>query len=141
MARRIACVVEGHGDIEAVPIVVRRIAEQILPPVIVQVTAPLRTPKSKLVKPGELERAVELAARRVAGGGGVLVVLDSAAATGIRLELAAALASCCNAHLVGMHVRLKGNLVQAILRTKPRCWIASPDASRGSTRSTRACSQ
>jgi hypothetical protein len=30
-----------------------------------------------LVKPGELERAVELAARRVAGGGGVLVVLDS----------------------------------------------------------------
>jgi Domain of unknown function (DUF4276) len=77
VARRIACVVEGHGDIEAVPIVVRRIAEQILPPVIVQVTAPLRTPKSKLVKPGELERAVELAARRVAGGGGVLVVLDS----------------------------------------------------------------
>lgn len=77
MARRIACVVEGHGDIEAVPIVVRRIAEQILPPVIVHVTAPVRTPKSKLVKPGELERAVELAARRVAGGGGVLVVLDS----------------------------------------------------------------
>jgi Domain of unknown function (DUF4276) len=70
-------VVEGHGDIEAVPIVVRRIAEQILLPVIVLVTAPLRIPKSRLVKPGELERAVELAARRVAGGGGVLVVLDS----------------------------------------------------------------
>jgi len=70
-------VVEGHGDIEAVPIVVRRIAAQIQPPVIVHVTAPLRTPKSKLVKPGELERAVELAARRIAGGGGVLVVLDT----------------------------------------------------------------
>lgn len=77
MARRIACVVEGHGDIEAVPIVVRRIAEQILPDVIVQVSAPLRTPKSRLVKPGELERAVELAARRISGGGGVLVVLDT----------------------------------------------------------------
>ncbi len=77
MAKRIACVVEGHGDIEAVPIVVRRIAEQLVPPVIVQVTSPLRTPKSRLVKPGELERAVELAARRVTGGGGVLVVLDS----------------------------------------------------------------
>lgn len=69
--------VEGHGDVEAVPIVVRRIVQQILPPVIVQVTAPLRTPKSRLVKPGELERAVELAARRMAGGGGVLIVLDS----------------------------------------------------------------
>jgi len=70
-------VVEGHGDVEAVPIVVRRIAEQIVPPVIVQVTAPLRTPKGRLIKPEELERAVELAARRVAGVGGVLVVLDS----------------------------------------------------------------
>jgi hypothetical protein len=77
VARQIACVVEGHGDIEAVPIVVRRIAEQIDPPVNVHVTAPLRTPKSRLVKPGELERAVEFAARRVAGVGGVLVVLDS----------------------------------------------------------------
>jgi len=76
VARRIACVVEGHGDLEAVPIVVRRIAEHIQPPVIVQVTAPLRTPRSKLVKPGELERAVEFAARRI-GAGGVLIVLDS----------------------------------------------------------------
>jgi hypothetical protein len=75
VARRIACVVEGHGDVEAVPIIVRRIAEQLVPPVVVQVSTPVRTPKSRLIKPVELERAVELAARR--GGGGVLVVLDS----------------------------------------------------------------
>jgi uncharacterized protein DUF4276 len=77
VAKRIACVVEGHGDVEAVPIVIRRIAGHIEEPVIVQVTVPVRTPKSKLVKPGELERAVEFAARRIGGEGGVLVVLDS----------------------------------------------------------------
>ena len=69
--------VEGHGDVEAVPILVQRIAQQTVPPVVVQVSAPLRTPKSRLVKPDELERAVEFAARRVAGTGGVLVVVDS----------------------------------------------------------------
>lgn len=77
MAKRIACVVEGNGDVDAVPILVRRIAQQEDPPIVVQVTAPLRTPKSRLVKAGELERAVEFAARRVAGTGGILVVLDS----------------------------------------------------------------
>ncbi len=77
MAKRIACIVEGHGDVEAVPIVIRRIAEQMLPPIMVHVTAPLRTPKSKLVKPGELERAVEFAARKISGSGGVLIILDS----------------------------------------------------------------
>jgi hypothetical protein len=70
-------VVEGHGDVEAVPIVIQRIAAQSAAPVVVQVPPPMRTPKSKLVKPGELERAVEFAARRVGGAGAVLVLFDS----------------------------------------------------------------
>lgn len=101
--------VEGHGEVEAVPIVVQRIAQQVVPPVVVQVTAPLRTPKSRLVKPAELERAVEFAARRVAGTGGVLIVVDAdddcpatvgprllARATGVRIGLpvAVVLAKC-----------------------------------------------
>jgi sirohydrochlorin ferrochelatase len=69
-------VVEGHGDIEALPIIVRRIAEQNVPPIVVRFPAVIRTPKSKLIKQGELERAVELAARSTSGQGGVLVVLD-----------------------------------------------------------------
>jgi len=77
VAKRIACVVEGHGDIEAVPIVVERIANRAMPDLVLQITTPLRTPKSRLVKPGELERAVEFAARRVSRVGGVLVVIDS----------------------------------------------------------------
>ena len=77
MELRIACVVEGHGDREAVPVLIRRIVEELDPAVEVRVPAAIRTPKSKLIKDGELERAVELAARTIAGRGGVLVVLDS----------------------------------------------------------------
>ncbi|MBZ5702456.1 MAG: DUF4276 family protein [Acidobacteriia bacterium] len=58
------------------PIVVRRIAGQIVPPVIVDVVTAIRTPRSKLIKPGELERAVEFAARKISGRGGIIVVLD-----------------------------------------------------------------
>ncbi|MBI3300799.1 MAG: DUF4276 family protein [Deltaproteobacteria bacterium] len=43
----------------------------------VHIPPPIRTPKTKLLRPGELERAVELAARRVGSRGAVFVVLDS----------------------------------------------------------------
>ena len=65
MSLQIACIVEGHGDRDAVPIVLRRIAVNLQVPVAVNVVASLRTPRSKLIKPGELERAVEFSARRI----------------------------------------------------------------------------
>lgn len=77
MNPRIACIVEGHGELEAVPVVVRRIAQATNPRLAVQLGHPLRIPKSRLVKPSELERAVEIAARRVGVTGGILIVLDS----------------------------------------------------------------
>jgi len=74
---RIASIVEGHGECEAVPILVRRIA-QTLDPALAPVVHPvIRVPASKLVKQGEIERAIELAARKNAGQGGILVLLDS----------------------------------------------------------------
>jgi len=73
---RIACVVEGHGDVEAVPIIIRRIAAEIQPSPPIEIARPIRTPKSKLVKQGELERAVELAVRQVRGRGAVIVLVD-----------------------------------------------------------------
>ena len=72
----IAAIVEGHGECEAVPILVRRIAQTLdlaLAPVVHPV---IRVPSSKLCKPGEIERVVELAARKNAGRGGILVLLD-----------------------------------------------------------------
>ena len=77
MAVRIGCVVEGHGECESVPILVRRIAGQFDPGLAVQIPHPVRVTKSELLKAGELERAVELAAISVGGNGGILVILDS----------------------------------------------------------------
>jgi hypothetical protein len=77
MAVRIGCIVEGHGECESVPILIRRIARQFDPGLEVRIPHPVRVTKSKLLKPGELERAVELAAMNVQGDGGILVILDS----------------------------------------------------------------
>src|SRR5262245_29256782 len=77
MEFRLACIVEGHGETEAVPVLVRRLAELVAPGVTIRISPPLRIPRSKLVQQGELERAVELAARQAGPDGGVLLLLDS----------------------------------------------------------------
>jgi hypothetical protein len=74
----IACIVEGHGEREAVPVIVRRIAAAVDPTVDLRIPHPIRVPKGRLLRAGELERALALASARVRGTpGGVLVVLDS----------------------------------------------------------------
>lgn len=77
MIATVACIVEGHGEVKAVPVLVRRIAAMIDPALPVQVLPPLRVPRYRLVKEGELERSVELAARKTGGHGAVLVLLDA----------------------------------------------------------------
>jgi Domain of unknown function (DUF4276) len=74
---RIASIVEGDGEVEALPIVIRRILSESDPALVSDLRRPIRLPRSKLLKPGELEKAVELAARTIGGAGAVLVVLDS----------------------------------------------------------------
>jgi len=76
MPVHLACIVEGQGDLEAVPVLLRRIAREVSPERAFQIH-PFRMPRTRLLKPGELERAVDLAARRVGREGGILVVLDS----------------------------------------------------------------
>jgi len=73
----VALIVEGYGEVEAAPILVRRLAEEIAPEVIVQIERPYRVPRGSIVKEGELERYVELAGRQVGDDGCVLVVLDA----------------------------------------------------------------
>lgn len=74
---RIIAIVEGDGEVEAVPALIRRYAALDRWRRPIEVLHPLRTPASKLKRPGELERTVTLAARKLAGPGGILVVLDS----------------------------------------------------------------
>src|SRR2546426_143707 len=77
MEVRLACIVEGHGEVSAVPVLIRRIAALFDAGLAVRIPQPIRTPRDKLLKEGELERAVELAARKVASSGAVLVLLDA----------------------------------------------------------------
>jgi hypothetical protein len=77
MQLQIVCIVEGHGECESVPILIRRIANRFDPGLDVRIPHPIRIPRSKLLKPRELERAVQLAAARAQPGGGILVILDS----------------------------------------------------------------
>src|SRR4051794_21667132 len=74
---RLACVVEGQGDERAVPILVRLVAATLDPMPEVSIVLTVRRPKSKLLRPGGLEDAVELAARATGPGGAILILLDS----------------------------------------------------------------
>ena len=77
--RRLAAVVEGHGEVAAVPLLLQRIHERepsLAIPDLRQQDV-LRVSRSKIVKERELERAVEFATRKVGRGGGVLVLLDA----------------------------------------------------------------
>lgn len=76
MSVRIAPIVEGHGECEAVPMLIRRIAHDIDPGFVPVVLPPQRVPVTKLRKEGELERSVELAARKLQGMGGIVVLVD-----------------------------------------------------------------
>lgn len=70
-------VVEGHGEEGAVRILIQRVVHLLDPQAYVQVERPIRQPRTALLRSGELERVVQLAASRVRGDGGVLVLIDS----------------------------------------------------------------
>lgn len=79
MTIEVAPIVEGHGDVQAVPILLRRIEPGLV------VRAPVRVPKSKLVRPGSVvdadavRRAASIAAANIADrfSGLLLFVLDA----------------------------------------------------------------
>ena len=77
MTVQIHCIVEGHGEVEAVPILIRRIAASLYPELAIITPPPIRIPKNKMVKEGELERTVELAARKIRGQGAIFIIIDS----------------------------------------------------------------
>ncbi|MDA2811705.1 DUF4276 family protein [Nocardiopsis sp. RSe5-2] len=75
--RRIATIVEGHGGVEAVPVLLWRLAAELAPGAWVDFPSPHRIGRDSLVKPGGIEAAVDQAARRTAGVSGVLALFDA----------------------------------------------------------------
>lgn len=74
---RLSCIVEGHGERQAVPILLRRIlaeSERFFEPGYPRL---LRVPKDSLKKAGGLERHFEAATDFATGSGGVVILLDA----------------------------------------------------------------
>jgi len=73
---RIVPIVEGHGERHAVPALLRRISAE-LGRYDVEIPEPIRIPRQRLPKEGELERAATLATYRCDPESGILVLVDA----------------------------------------------------------------
>ena len=73
----LASIVEGKGEVQALPIVLRRLLSEMQALHVFNILEPILKPKDKLLRPAELEHAVDLASRKIARQGAILVVLDS----------------------------------------------------------------
>lgn len=74
---RIACIVEGHGEVEAIPVLLRRIVLAVDPTLTPQIQTPIRVKRQRLFELNEFERIIQLA-HEVAGVDGVIIcVLDA----------------------------------------------------------------
>lgn len=73
----LACVVEGHGEVTALPQLLRRLVAEIAPDTYVMIPQPYRESRNRLVRAGGIERVVRFQADQVTSGGGVLVLLDA----------------------------------------------------------------
>lgn len=74
---KIGCIVEGQGDVAAVPVLIRRIAADLYPELSIEILRPNRVHRYQVIKPGELEREVELVVQKVSQHGAIFIILDS----------------------------------------------------------------
>jgi hypothetical protein len=72
----VASIVEGDGEVPALPKLLHRIAAELGVPNLLTPT-PMRIPRGKLTIGGGIERAVAAQALRVSTKGGILVLLDA----------------------------------------------------------------
>lgn len=71
------CIVEGHGEVEAVPALLHRLVPHLCRNSYLVTRSPIHRQRSTIVRVGELERWVEFAARDLRLQGGILVLLDA----------------------------------------------------------------
>ncbi len=75
---RIACIVEGHGEVGALGVLLRRFGTQLDPPLVIDVPPPIRLPRGKFLnRECERERTLKLAALKAEKGGAVLILYDA----------------------------------------------------------------
>ncbi len=71
------CIVEGHGEIDAIRILLERIGFDIDPECYIQCAHILRVSKDKLIRPGELERSIEAVGRCSKQIDGIFILIDA----------------------------------------------------------------
>jgi len=76
MTKKVVPIVEGHGEEDAVPILLRKLICEHLQACDIEVDRPIRKKRSELVNPDELARWVRIAAQ-VAGCVGIVVIFDA----------------------------------------------------------------
>ncbi len=75
---RIASIVEGYGEVEALPVLLRRLGEWKTPDLYAQVLPPIRVARDRFLnKPGEFRRHLLLAAEKCGENGWILILLDA----------------------------------------------------------------
>lgn len=74
---RIATIVEGHGEVDAVPVLLQRILVELAPPVWPELLRPYRVGRDSLIRPGGVEATVEGLLRRSPEVTGLLVLFDA----------------------------------------------------------------
>lgn len=74
----IAAIVEGHGEVAALPILLRRLSEWITPEVHVNVPTPIRVHRNRFLnRDVEFSRMLALAAGKCGDDGWILILLDA----------------------------------------------------------------
>lgn len=74
---RIATVVEGQGEVAALPVLLRRIAAELAPDVWLDLPRPHRVGRGVLVGSGGLEAVMAVVAEQVGPGDGIIVLVDA----------------------------------------------------------------
>ena len=74
---RIVAIVEGDGEVKAVPVLLRRIGAAVAPLAALDVARPIRVSRGRFLKESGLEGYVSLAASRAGPDGRILVLLDA----------------------------------------------------------------
>jgi hypothetical protein len=79
---RVAPIVEGHGEDQAVRVLLQRLWTELLPGEYIEVLKPIRTSRPKMIKSPELERALDLAVLKLRSAPSsdpalVLIMLDA----------------------------------------------------------------
>jgi len=69
------CIVEGDGEVEAVPVLLRRIARELATPLYPEILRPNLVSATRFLKENEMERTLQLAALKLGGSGAIFIRL------------------------------------------------------------------